>query len=243
MTTTAPTLDLTSPVSEWILDTPARARVFERYGIDYCCGGKKPLGQACARRGLDPSALMQELRQTGRSSTAADERDWTHATLTELADHIEQTHHAWLKRELPRLVALADKVNRVHGRNHSWLAELQTTVDAIAAEMQSHLFKEEHVLFPLIRRLEQGAGPGPMPVNGPISVMEHEHDHVAALLDKNRRLTNDFTPPADACNSFRTLLDGLRELETDTHRHIHKENNILFPRAQAAQLAVAGTSA
>ncbi|MCL5769730.1 MAG: iron-sulfur cluster repair di-iron protein [Planctomycetes bacterium] len=233
MTTNIATLDIDSTVSEWVIRKPSHARVFEKYAIDYCCGGKKTLRAACAKNQIDPREVFRELQIREEVSAGPDDKDWSRATLSQLADHIEQTHHAWLKRELPRLRVLVEKVNHAHGARHRQLEELQAVFLRFAAEMGAHMQKEEQILFPLIRRREAGAAGG-MPLEQPIAMMEHEHDEHARSLAKIRELTGNFTPPADACNTFRAMLDTLRELDADIRPHIHKENNILFPRAMAA---------
>ena len=227
-----PTIETT--VGELVARRPSRSRVFEKLGIDYCCGGKKPLAEACADKGIDAGTVLTILLATEEGAGSA-ERNWASATLAELSRHIEQTHHAFLKRELPRLGAIVRKVAAVHGGHHYWLLELESIYTRFAAEMQSHMMKEEQVLFPLIRSLESGQ-PGPTTacghgVDNPIRVMEHEHDDAARSLARMRELSADFNPPPDACNTFRAMLDGLRELEAETHRHVHKENSILFPRS------------
>lgn len=231
-TVEAPTPETT--VGELVARRPSRSRVFEKLGIDYCCGGKKPLAQVCAEKGIDANTVLTILLATEESANLS-ERDWTKATLAELSRHIEQTHHAYLKRELPRLEAIVRRVAAVHGDRLAWLKELEGVYVRFAAEMMAHMMKEEQVLFPLIRSLESGepsqtahCGHG---VGNPIRVMEHEHDDAALSLSRMRELSSGFTPPPDACNTFRAMLDGLSELEAETHRHVHKENSILFPRA------------
>lgn len=227
-----PTIDTT--VGELVTQRPSRSRVFEQLGIDYCCGGKKPLSQACAAKGLDANTVLTTLL-AAEENTSATEQNWAQASPSALADHIEQTHHAYLKQELPRLEAMVRKVAAVHGNHYPWLLELDGIYVGFAAEMHSHMMKEEQILFPLIRSMEAGeslnpAGCGPG-VAAPIEVMEHEHDHAGSDLEKMKELSNGFTPPMDACNTFRAMLDGLKALEADTHRHVHKENSILFPAA------------
>ncbi len=227
--TAATALGADNTVSQWVVELPARSRVFEKNGIDYCCGGKATLRQACAKRHIDPDAVMTELLAVHHN---ADQRDWNTATLTELADHIEKTHHAWLKTELPRAAMLLHRTNSVHGAHYSWLGELKAIYDRFAAEMEAHMFKEEHILFPRIRQIDaQGKM---VEVDQPVAVMEHEHDRAGADLEKMRSITAGYTAPVGACNTFRAMLDALHEIETDTHIHVHKENNILFPRAVAA---------
>jgi regulator of cell morphogenesis and NO signaling len=223
-------------VGQLVAERPQRSRVFETLGIDYCCGGKKPLAQACHEKGLDPAAVRRLLdAEAGPASPADADADWSRATLTALADHIQQTHHAYLKRELPRLSAMVRKVAAVHGTNFNWLLELDGVFAAFAAEMQSHMMKEDAVLFPMIRALDRGELAATDHCGGsianPIRVMEHEHDDAGRALERMRELSGGFVPPAGACNTFRATLSGLAELTDDTHRHVHKENSILFPRA------------
>lgn len=235
MTTThSPTIQTT--VGELVAQRPSRSRVFEKLGIDYCCGGKKTLAELCEARGLDADTVLTiMLAAEAGAADGPKEQSWSTAGLTELADHIEQTHHAYLKRELPRLGAMVRKVAAVHGDRHPWMLEVDGIFTGFAAEMQAHMMKEEQMLFPMIRSLDRGkpsadgdCGPG---VANPIRVMEHEHDNSGEDLSRMRKLSDGFTPPPGACNTFRAMLDGLAELEADTHRHVHKENSILFPRA------------
>jgi regulator of cell morphogenesis and NO signaling len=141
-------------------------------------------------------------------------------TLTELTEHLESTHHVYLKKALPRLVALMDKVHQAHSPRHPELTRLQTVVENLRADLEPHLLKEEQILFPLIRQLEAA--------QGPIRVMRSEHDGAGELLKEMRTLTNVYVVPKDGCQSFQLLYEGLKELEEDTHLHIYKENNILF---------------
>lgn len=231
-TSEVPTIE--STVGELVARRPSRSRVFEKLGIDYCCGGKKPLSVACADKGLDAGTVLTILLATEEGETSTD-RDWTTASLADLSRHIEQTHHAYLKRELPRLEAIVHKVAAVHGDHHPWLLEFDRVYTHFAAEMATHMMKEEQILFPLIRSLESGE-PAPTAnyghgVGSPIRILEDEHDDAAQSLKRMRELSAGFTPPSDACNTFRAMLDGLGELEADTHRHVHKENSVLFPRA------------
>jgi regulator of cell morphogenesis and NO signaling len=223
-------------VGELVAERPSRSRVFERMGIDYCCGGRQALSVACAARGLAVEAVWAELGAEAEAG-AGEERDWRAASLTELCDHIVATHHAWLKEELPRLAAMARKVRDVHGSNHPWMIEAAQVYEALARELEQHMFKEENILFPFVRTLDQSPGArGPFgSVANPIAMMEHEHDDAGQALARLRELSDGYTPPEGACNTFRALLDGLAELEADLHVHIHKENNILFPRAVAAE--------
>ncbi|MBP9025150.1 MAG: iron-sulfur cluster repair di-iron protein [Phycisphaerae bacterium] len=226
-------IDLTAPVGQLVADRPARARVFERFDIDYCCGGKTPLDEACANKGLDLQEVLRALEQAESAVAAPDETDWRHASRADLIINIIDTHHVYLKRALPELAQLAAKTRQVHGASHPELAEVQEVFTELRAELEGHMMKEERILFPLIQGMESGAACEGFcgSVQNPIRVMEYEHDSAASALQRLRHLTGDYTPPADACNTYRALLSGLAELEADLHQHIHKENNILFPRA------------
>ena len=211
-------------VGEIAAENPSSVRVFEKYEIDYCCGGKIPLADACQAKGIPASAVELELAQAA-AGPSADERDWNVAPLDSLIDHILSTHHAYLKRELPRLGSLLAKVLAAHGALHGdSLIPLGHTFDAMRDELVSHMAKEEMILFPAIRN-------GFRQVSQPIRVMEHEHDSAGRALAAMRKLTGDYTLPPEACNTYRALFNGLAELESDLHTHIHLENNILFPRA------------
>ena len=231
MTATKNKLEMT--VGALVTERPARARIFESFSIDYCCGGKKPLAQAIAEKRLDEKTVLRVLDAFDDQASPA-EQDLSKLTLTELSDHIEQTHHAYLKRELPRLEFLVNKVANRHGEQRPALVEVASIFAAFKAELESHMQKEEVILFPICRKLEQSTGPQEFhcgSVKNPIAVMMHEHDDAGDALKRMRELTNDYAVPADACNTYRALFDSLKELEFDMHRHVHKENSILFPRA------------
>lgn len=231
-------LDLSTSVGEWVKQHPQTSRVFESLRIDYCCGGASSLGDACQKLQIDPQGVLASLAEALLKQD--DSINWSERSMTELCNHIEETHHAYLRRELPRLTAIIEKVADVHGDSHPKLDELVRAFAELRAELEPHLFKEEQILFPAIRQLEVAEGPLTFPfgtVGNPIAMMEEEHDHAGGGLGHLRSLTNDYTPPADACNTFRAMMDGLRELELDLHQHIHKENNVLFPRAIAYESA------
>lgn len=229
------TATLNRTVAELVVERPARARVFERFGIDYCCGGKRPLIEACRAKDVSPDQVIAGL-ESADAEPVADDVDWSKATLTSLADHIQETHHAYLKQELPRLAFLTKKVAAVHGSHRPELVKLHQVFDAFRADLEQHMAKEEQVLFPIIRRLERGeTGFHCGSVQNPIRVMVAEHDDAGHAMEQFRQLTNNYTPPADACNTYRAMFDALRELEADMHQHVHKENNILFPRAAEAE--------
>ena len=230
-------IDIATPVGQLIAERPSRSRLFEHLGIDYCCGGKRPLAEACAAKGLD-AATVAKLLAASEQTAEEPARDWNEATLTELAGHIEQTHHAYLRRELPRLTAMVNKVASVHGQSYAWLIELREVFAGFVGELNEHMLKEERVLFPMIRELEAGHANAASHCGGlanPVRMMEHEHDQAGNALARMREITAGYQPPEGACNTFRAMLDALAELEHDMHQHVHKENNILFPRAMAIE--------
>jgi regulator of cell morphogenesis and NO signaling len=235
-----------TPVGRLVAERPCRARVFERLGIDYCCGGKKPLGEACAGLGLDPAVVLRELERTDAQDLVEGELDWSTATLTDLVDHIEAVHHAYLREALPRLTSLVEKVAGIHGGHHPELSKLRWVFLGFRDEIEAHMTKEEHVLFPMCRALEVASVPPRFhcgTIRNPIRAMELEHDDAGSALAAMRTLTHGFTPPPDACNTFRAMLHGLAELEADMHLHVHEENNILFPRASAIEAELAQRTA
>lgn len=234
-------IDPERTVADLVVERPGRARVFEQLGIDYCCGGRSSLAAVCAERGLDPAtvtAMLAAFEQVS-GAEAGDDRDWSSAALGELCDHIVTEHHGFLRAELPRLEGLLERVVRAHGERHPEIVETAELFEAVAAELGTHMHVEEEVVFPLCRALDEGGVPEATELAGSASAMEHDHDVIGAALARMRDLTGGFAPPADACNTYRAALDGLVALERDLHRHIHEENNILFPRA----LALAGVAA
>ena len=212
---------------------PATIKVFQRHRIDFCCGGKRPLAEVAAAAGVPAAELLAELGAAAAGPQP--ERDWSAAPATDLVQHILERYHAPLQRDLPILLGMAAKVAMRHGDTHPELVEVRHVVEALAAEMTSHMQKEERVLFPMIVRMAKG-GVAPAPVDGPIEVMELEHEQVARLLARLRELTAGFVPPEEACNSYRGLFSMLAELESETHVHVHLENNVLFPRAEELAL-------
>jgi regulator of cell morphogenesis and NO signaling len=225
-------------VGQIAAEFPASVRVFEKHGIDFCCGGKISIDKACDAKGLDPAILMAEIDQAVQRP-AEDRTFWMQAPLSALIDHILDTHHAYMKVQLPRIESLLGKVIQAHGDRHGdTLTAVARIYGAMKAELEGHLAKEEMVLFPLIRALEAGAQPRSFhcgSVQNPIRVMSMEHDSAGDALVQLRGLTDGYTAPQDACNTFRALYFELAQMERDLHRHIHLENNILFPRAIALE--------
>jgi regulator of cell morphogenesis and NO signaling len=225
-----------STVGQLVVDRPGRARVFEKFGIDYCCGGKKPLRLAIAEKKLVPETVLEALDREGKAAAATNAAPLNLATasMTDLCDHIERTHHAYLKEELPRLRYLTHKVGSRHGEHRPALVELYQTFLQFYDELMQHMAKEEQILFPICRRMDSLE---PLPanacgsVNNPIAVMIKEHDDAGDALKKFRDLTDNYSLPADACTTYRALFDSLQQLERDMHQHVHTENNILFPKA------------
>lgn len=214
---------------------PSLARELEARDLDYCCGGATTVEDACATNGLDVATVLGELARAAVDEPA--ER-WSTMGLVELVDHLEATHHAYLWSELPRLAALLDKVVGVHGERHPELGDIDDCFTTIRSDLEPHLTKEERVLFPMVREL---AAADSQPsfhcgsIQNPISVMLTEHDTVGDLLRQLRSLTDGYTPPTDGCGSYVALFAGLETMEADTHLHIHKENNLLFPAVAAAE--------
>ncbi len=223
-------IDENITLGELVNAYPQFARELEQRGLDYCCRGGRTIAEACDAAGLDQHALVAELTALTRRPTAV--QDWTTMTAAELVGHIVSTHHRYLWAELPRLTELVEKVARVHGAPHPELDEVEAVFDDLRTDLEPHMLKEERVLFPMIRDLSVATGPPSFhcgTVKNPISVMLAEHDRAGALLGRLRELTQGYAPPVDACASYEACYRGLAELEADTHLHIHKENNLLFP--------------
>jgi regulator of cell morphogenesis and NO signaling len=208
---------------------PSSVRVFQRYGIDFCCGGRKPLGEVCSERRVAYEELASAIVASTTDRTP-EERDWTTAPLKDLADHIEAAYHTRLREDLPRLERMAAKVADVHGRRASQaLVRIHELVEELSEDLHDHMLKEERILFPAIRAIEaHGAS---FAIGAPVEVMEQEHDRAGALLAELRIRTDGYVPPDWACQTYRSLFHGLEELEREMHMHVHLENNILFRRA------------
>jgi len=214
-----------------------KAQVFKKYGLDFCCGGKKTVKEACAEKGLDVTKIEQELQQADKmpSSRPLPYGDWS---LDFLSDYIVNTHHSFVRKNLPDISAYAEKVMRVHGKRHPELLSIWQLVEKVNAELTAHMIKEERILFPYIKELVAAKNNAqPMhaahfsTVQNPINMMEMEHEMVGKSLAEIRELSNNYTLPEDACASYSLLYRMLDEFEEDLHLHIHLENNILFPKA------------
>ncbi|MGZ4757686.1 MAG: iron-sulfur cluster repair di-iron protein [Acidimicrobiales bacterium] len=228
-------IDPSTTLADLVTQRPALARELERRSLDYCCGGQRSLAEACARRGLDVDETAAALGAVG----SPDPAPWATFGPAELVDHLEATHHAYLHEELPRLTALSEKVAQVHGGRHPELLEVLRLCRELRDDLEPHLAKEERVLFPMIRELAVADGTRPDlhcgSVANPISVMMVEHDRAGDLLVALREVTDDHIVPDDACASYTALYLGLEQLEADTHLHVHKENNLLFPAVIALE--------
>ena len=228
----------TKTVREYALEIPASTRIFEKLGIDYCCGGGKSLADACAQAGVAVDEVLSSLMTNATSEGNFADEEWHTMSQAELITHIVEKHHAFAREELERLEALLAKVCGVHGQSHPELFYIHDQFGRLRRDLEPHMLKEESVLFPYIIRMEeaivgnQALGTPPFgTVRNPVRVMMTEHDEARYILRGMRETSSNYTAPADACISFQTLYQALTALETDLHQHIHLENNILFPRA------------
>jgi regulator of cell morphogenesis and NO signaling len=215
---------------------PSRSRLLDRLGIDYCCGGKKSLAEACRRKGLDAATVVALLNALEAGAADGDDINPETLTLSALCDHIERVHHDYLRQELPRIDFMTRKVASVHGDHEPRLREIRMIFEHFATAMIAHTEDEEQRVFPAIRRLEQTTGNAKTeatPLRATLEKLESEHDRAGAALERFHDLTDDFSPPEWACNTFRALYDALKNLDRETHQHVHKENNVLFPRSLA----------
>lgn len=233
------TINKTKTVREFAVEVPGATRIFEKLGIDYCCGGGKALESACLAAGVPPEKVVTLLEEAGKAAVSINGTpDWKTVSLTDLAAYIVTKHHGFTREELPRLSQLLAKVCSVHGENHPELRKLRTICQALQDELTDHMLKEEHILFPYIKSLDTAVAQGePVPtpffgtVRNPIRMMMQQHDDAGQALRELRESSSNYRVPADGCISFRTLYQALEEFEKDLHQHIHLENNILFPRA------------
>lgn len=225
-------LSIQSSVGQFVVDQPGRARVLEGLGIDYCCGGKRPLADVCQEKQLDAEDICSQLLAY-EPDPGVSVRDWNEAPLTELCDHLEAFHRTLFDEDLPRLLQLTARVAEVHGARLPAVVEVHRTVEILKEELVSHMAKEEMALFPMIREFEASgdfnAGHCGS-IKNPIAVMEMEHDNAGNLLAKLNELTDGYVATDACCNTHRVMLEALAKLERDLHNHVHEENNILFAR-------------
>jgi len=227
----------TQTVREIAQTQPSSIRVFEQFGIEYCCGGGKPLADACAAKHVNVETVIAALEAASHNENSQT-KDWTKENLTHLTEHIVATHHAYCKGELPRLSGLAAKVVNRHGGANPELAAIQAKLAQLAEELTGHLAEEEAVVFPMIVKLDRRRASADAErresrvfIEKPLALLIQEHDNAGVLLAEIRSLSGDFIAPEYACTTYHAFFDGLREFEQDLHRHVHLENNILFPRA------------
>jgi regulator of cell morphogenesis and NO signaling len=243
MTTT--THNLTT-VAELVITMPSALGVLDRLGIDYCCNGQQSVMKACATRGITTDELLSMIEAEPKPAAT---RDWAASEMANIVRFIVDTHHRYTRGAIAMLPPLADKVYGVHGERHPELARVAELTKTAAADLLPHMLKEEQILFPYITALETAVKEGtepPMPffgtVKNPVHMMMLEHETVGEILAELRSLTNDYALPEEACTSYRLLFERLAELESDLHRHIHLENNILFPRALETEAKVETTT-
>jgi regulator of cell morphogenesis and NO signaling len=232
------TFDRNRRVREIAIDHPASTRVFESFGIDYCCTGRRPLQEACKSANAPLDKVVQALDELLASNAPAEEQSWTTSSLAELTAHIAGRHHRYIRDETPRIERLLQTVLGRHGKAHPELSEIQETFAALSSELFAHMWKEEQVLFQLLdgmenaARFEAGARSGYFgSVELPISRMLADHDDAGALTAKIRDLSAGYRAPEGSCPIYRGLYQALQDFERDLHQHVHLENNILFPRA------------
>jgi len=224
------TITETTTIADIASELPTSVRVFQRHGIDFCCGGQKPIGVVCREHGLDFVEFTRAI-EASRNTADSDTRDWSREPLSTLTSYIVTVYHQPLREELPRLKAMAERVARVQGGKALYLERLEAIVAELCADLLTHMRKEEMVLFPAIEELTRGATGRWFPIDTPIAVMEHEHDHAGSLLEEMRVITAGYHVPEWACATTRALYQGLAELESAMHVHVHLENNVLLPRA------------
>src|ERR1043166_4387160 len=217
-------------IGELAVAMPEAIPVLERLGIDYCCHGEQRVQSACSAAGITADELLQLI---GTAEKAPEGRTWETEAIGGLIHYIVDTHHTYTRQALQTLQKLAEKVRNAHGANHPELLVVERLVAELAAELVPHMLKEEQVLFPFVEKLEHGDAPVPFfgTVQNPIRMMMLEHETAGEKLIELRSLTMDYALPEDACPSYKALFARLIELEADLHRHIHLENNILFPLA------------
>jgi regulator of cell morphogenesis and NO signaling len=228
-------VETSKTVRELVLANPAAARTLEQFGIDYCCGGDKSLAEACANASVPIEQVVGALE---KPHSVPDDRDWRIAPLAHLTRYIVDKHHEFTRGEIKRLESLLTKVISVHGMRHPELARVQSIFRGLDQELTMHMMKEEEILFPYIENMEAAVNAKhPLPpcmfgtVQNPVRMMMMEHDSAGAALREMRMITNSYAMPADGCVSYQELYRAFPAFEADLHKHIHFENDILFPRS------------
>ena len=231
-------LSVTRTVRELALEIPGATRVFEKMGIDYCCGGQRSLADACATAGVEVGEVQKSLELDHGAHEKWEEPNFNAASLEQIIDHVVGKHHTFTRLEMERLNALLVKVCTAHAENHPELLRISMLFRELGADLEAHMAKEEQVLFPHVIRMEAASlqhvqlSPPPFgTVANPVRMMILEHDRAGEILKEMRALSSNFAVPADACVSYQVLYSAIEGLEKDLHQHIHLENNLLFPRA------------
>jgi len=227
-------------VAEIVTENIKTAHIFKKYGIDFCCGGSISIEEACSKKGVDYTLLEKELVTVDK--VVDQEHDYNKWDLHFLIDHIINVHHKYVEESIPLLLQYANKVAKVHGHHYVEVVEINSLFHEVAQELSAHMHKEELILFPYIKQLVKAEKEGSTlsrphfgTVNNPIQMMESEHENAGDIFKSIAKLSNDYTPPDEACNTFRALYAKLEEFEQDLHKHIHLENNILHPKAIALE--------
>ena len=224
-------------IGEWVAEDFRTAAVFSKYKIDFCCNGNRTITEACAKKAVNSDALLLELEQV-TNTTNNETIDYKSWPLDLLIDYIEKKHHRYVSEKIPVLKQFLYKLCKVHGERHPELITINELFTASAGELTMHMKKEELILFPFVKKLVKANIEGNVvktpqfeTVENPIAGMMKEHDNEGARFREIAKLTNDYTPPSDACNTYKVTFAMLEEFEKDLHLHIHLENNILFPKA------------
>ncbi len=232
-------------VAQVVTENIKTADVFKKNGIDFCCGGNVSVKDICAKKGLSYEQITQEIANI--NNQASNTHDFNSWDIDFLSDYIINTHHKYVLEAIELVIQYSDKVAKVHGHHYTEVVEINQLFHELAQELQSHMQKEEMVLFPYIKQMAEAKKTGAeleMPhfgtIQNPINMMHHEHDGAGDILKKIAELSNDFTPPQEACNTFRALYAKLEEFQNDLFQHIHLENNILFPKAIEMEKEVFG---
>ncbi len=224
-------------IGKIVADDYRTASIFKAHGIDFCCGGNRSLDEACKKDNIDVEELVEELN-LNRDNDKDQSTDYQSWDMDLLADYIEKKHHRYVEKKIPELKTYLAKLVKVHGERHPELVEIHRLFNESGEELVSHMKKEEMILFPYVRQMAIGNNLQNPPfgtVKNPINMMTHEHDNEGNRFKKIAALSDNYTPPADACTTYQVAFQLLREFEEDLHKHIHLENNILFPRALEAE--------
>jgi regulator of cell morphogenesis and NO signaling len=225
-------------ISEIVTKNYKSAAIFEKYGLDFCCHGKRSISEACKEKGISTEEVLARLEEINEGNSDINREQYNHWELDFLADYIVNVHHKYVRNMIPVIAAHAEKVSSKHGQNHPELISIANNFSVVYKDLKQHMMKEEQLLFPYIKYLVEVktiAGKPEQPffgtIKNPVRMMEAEHESAGSLLAEIGILTNNYTPPDDACNTLRVYFRELKEFEEDLHKHVHLENNILFPHS------------